>query len=160
MRRVVFVLLVFSLCLTLVSCGGKGSAPQPGTPLSDFYDALMAAQPEGTSPVLFPEQDPDLIESFYPGLLDMELAQSAFYFPPIVTSACELVMVEVKDKKDVKAVREIFQARIDTAADNTLYPDSAEGWRSRARIQESGTFVAMVVLYDECVIPENIFTVE
>lgn len=99
MKRVIISSpLCFALVLSLAACGSGGAAPEPGTPLDDFYDALMAAQPEDSSPALFPESDPQLIGSFYPGLLDMDLAQSAFWFPPIVTSACEVSMAALYEE--------------------------------------------------------------
>ena len=87
----------------------------------------------------------------------MDLAQTAFYYPPVVTSPCELAMVEVKSADDIQAVKDIFQARIDLGASNTAYPESSQGWSTRAQIQEAGNFVAMIVLPEGNTIPENIF---
>ena len=80
--------------------------------------------------------------------------------PPIATHPCEIVLVEVKNAADVQAVVDIFQARIDMGADNTTYPESAAGWAQFAQVHKSGNFVAMIVLPEGYVIPENVFEYE
>ena len=98
-----------------------------------------------------------MINSFYPGLDEVELSQQVFYMPPVATHPCEIVLVEVKDEANVQAVVDIFQARIDLGADNKTYPESAAGWKLYAQVQHSGNFVCMIVLPEGYVIPENVF---
>lgn len=158
MKKSIVAILVLVLCFSLAGCGGKSKGPEPGTPLNSFYDAVLAVQPEDAEAlILFEESNPALINSFYPGLEDIELNQQAFYMPPIATHPCEIVLVEVKDSANVKAVAEIFQARIDMGADNTDYPESAAGWQLYAQVHQSGNFVCMIVLPEGYVIPENVF---
>ena len=158
MKKSIVAILVLVLCFSLAGCGGKSEGPAPGTPLNSFYDAVLAVQPEDAEAlILFEESNPALINSFYPGLEDIELNQQAFYMPPIATHPCEIVLVEVKDSANVKAVAEIFQARIDMGADNTDYPESAAGWQLYAQVHQSGNFVCMIVLPEGYVIPENVF---
>lgn len=159
-RTYTILILCLTIILTLPACGGdtQPAGPAAGTDLSTFYDAVIAAQPEEAEAlVLFPDENPDLINNFYPGILDLDLAQTAFYYPPVVTSPCELAMVEVKSADDIQAVKDIFQARIDLGASNTAYPESSQGWSTRAQIQEAGNFVAMIVLPEGNTIPENVF---
>ncbi len=165
-KRMAALLAALVLALGLTACGGGGNdsggkggeAPAAGTDLTTFYDAILAAQPEGAEkPVLFEESNPDLIENYYPGLLDIELSQQKFYMPPVVTAPCEIVLVEVKNEPDVEKVREIFQNRIDLGSDNSAYPDSAEVWKANAQVQSAGNFVCMAVLPDGNVIPDNVF---
>ena len=148
-------LMVFALC----ACGGeKSSAPEPGTELAKFYQHVLEAQGEKADELIFFEEfNPDLIAGFYPGLENIELSQQSFYMPPVVTHPCEIVLVEVKNSSHVPAVEEIFQKRIDAGADNTNYPESADGWRLYAQVQKSGNFVCMIVLPEGYTIPENIF---
>ena len=149
------ILLLMSLC----GCGEEPvKGPEPGTPLDSFYQAVLEAQPEEAEElILFEENNPDLIDSFYPGLDEVELSQQVFYMPPIVTHPCEIVLVEVKNSEDVQAVADIFQARIDLGADNKAYPESAAGWQQFAQVQQSGNFVGMIVLPKGYTIPENVF---
>jgi hypothetical protein len=158
MKKLLLIILTLAMIVSLFGCAGKDKGPEPGTPVSSFYDAILAAQPEGTENLIFfEESDPALINSFYPGLDGIELSQQAFYMPPIVTHPCEIVLVEVKDAANVQAVVDIFQARIDMGSDNTDYPESAAGWQLYAQVQKSGNFVCMIVLPEGYVIPENIF---
>ena len=156
------VFSLFLICMMLVSLWGCGSektdGPAPGTALSTFYQAVIDAQPaDAEELILFEENNPDLIASFYPGLEKINLSQQAFYMPPIATHPCEIVLVEVANSEDVQAVVDIFQARIDLGSDNTNYPESADGWKNYAQVQQSGNFVCMIVLPGSNVIPENVF---
>lgn len=159
MKKFVVWLLVAMMLVSLAGCGGKTQdAPAPGTPLDTFYQAILNAQPADAEELfLFEESDPYLIESFYPGLEKLSLAQQVFYMPPIATHPCEIVMAEAKNSEDAKAVAEIFQARIELGADETNYPESAAGWKLYAQVQQSGNFVCMIVLPESYVIPENVF---
>ena len=161
MKKFAAIFLVFMMTLTLFGCGKKESGPEPGTPVSTFYDAVLAAQPEDAEALIFfEESNPALIASFYPGLEAVELSQQAFYMPPIATHPCEIVLVEVKDAENVQTVADIFKARIALGADNTTYPESAAGWQQYAQVQQSGNFVCMIVLPEGYTIPENVFATE
>ena len=161
MKKIAAWFLALMFVFSLIGCGrddAGSTAPEAGTPLSTFYQAVLDAQPEGAEELIFfEESDPDLIASFYSGLEEIELSQQAFYMPPIATHPCEIVLVEVKDAANVQAVVDIFQARIDLGADNTAYPESAAGWLLYAQVQSSGNFVCMIVLPEGYVIPENVF---
>ena len=146
------------MSVTLPACGEADVGPEPGTPMNVFYDAVLAAQPEGAEELIFfEESDPALIDSFYPGLEKIELVQSVFYMPPIATYPCEIVLAEVKQTEQVQAVVDIFQARIALGAADTTYPESAAGWQTYAQVQQSGNFVCMIALPKGYTIPENVF---
>ena len=113
MKKFYALLLAALMLASLCGCAaGKEQSPEPGTALSTFYQAVMDAQPADAEPlILFEESNPGLINSFYPGLDSIQLNQQAFYMPPIATHPCEIVLVEVKDQKDVQAVADLFRAR-------------------------------------------------
>ena len=161
MKKLTALLLALLMVASLCGCANKkDKGPEPGTALHTFYQAIMDAQPaDAEELVFFEESNPDLIASFYPGLEGIALNQQMFYMPPIATYPCEIVLAEVKNEKDVQAVAEIFQARIDLGADETNYPESAAGWKLYAQVQTSGNFVCMIVLPEGYVIPENVFAV-
>ena len=159
MKKIFALLLIMLILTSLGGCGGeKAESPVPGTALSTFYQVVLEAQPEGAEELIFfEESNPDLIASFYPGLEKIDLAQQAFYMPPIATHPCEIVLAEAKNIADAQAVAEIFRARIELGSDNSNYPESAEGWKLYAQVQQSGNFVCMIVLPEGYVIPENVF---
>ena len=158
MKKTLLVLLALAMLIALPGCAKEDPGPEPGTPVSTFFDAVLAAQPDGGKDLIFfPESNPALINSFYPGLDGIALNQQAFYMPPIATQPCEIVLVEVQKAADVQAVVEIFQARIDQGAANTSYPESAAGWQKYAQVQQSGNFVCMIVLPEGHPVPEKVF---
>ena len=159
MKKRFVLCLVCGLFMALCGCAGEtATTPKQGTALEIFYQGILDMQPEDAEGLIFfEEENPDLIANFYPGLQDIELSQQVFYMPPIVTHPCEIVLVEVKQAEDVKAVADIFQARINMGADNTAYPESAAGWQQYAQVQQSGNFVCMIVLPKGYVVPENVF---
>lgn len=160
MRKYMAFVLAVVLVLGVVGCGEKDTGPDAGTPLGDFYQAILDMQPEGSEELIFfEESDPNLISSFYPGLLDIELSQQAFYMPPIATAPCEIVLVEVKNASDVQTVADIFHTRINNGAGDTAYPENAAGWANNAEVHQSGNFVCMIVLPDGHLIPENVFDI-
>ena len=153
------------LCIvSLAGCDRSGpAAPEAGTPLSTFYQAILDAQPADMTELTFYDESyfgesySDVISSLYPGLLDIELSQQAFYTPAIVSAPCAIVLVEVKNEADVSAVVDIFQKRIDQGAADTAYPENATVWANHAQVQQSGNFVCMIVLPDGYTIPQDIF---
>lgn len=150
-------LAVLALAAALSACGTK-PADDRQLDLEDVYQSLMDAQPDPEDVVMLPESDETLIESFYPGLKDVECSQKLVYFAPVSGFACEVVLVEVKDEADVKTVQDIFQARIDAGAADTIYPDTAEAWARLAQVQTDGRYVAMLALPDTAFVPENVFS--
>ena len=159
MKKILALFMALIVLASLYGCStAESEGPESGTALSTFYQAILEAQPENAEELIFFEENNlELIASFYPGLENIALNQQAFYMPPIVTHPCEIVLVEVKDAKDVQTVAEIFQARIDLGSDNVNYPESAAGWKMYAQVQQSGNFVCMIVLPEGYVIPENVF---
>ena len=176
-----------ALLFLLAACGGEqgeqkepaeqnsppGQSEQPGQSappadstqqhlaLEDVYQSILDAQTGNGQEelVLFPESNPDTLNSFYPGLADIELAQQLYYTPPVYGHACEILLVEVAHKDDVQAVKDIFQKRIDQAASDTAYPENAEPWARNAQVQASGCYVCMIVLPDGYTIPGNVFDI-
>ena len=145
------------LCV-LTSCGSQDS--DKSYDLQQVYQDILAAQPEGTddlSAVMFETTDSEAIEEFYPGLGDIELQQEVCY-QHAVTGFCEIMLVEAADSADVQAIVDIFNQRIDTAADDSFYPETAQLWAQNAQVQTSGNYVALVALPDGYTVPDPIFS--
>ena len=96
--------------------------------------------------ILLPEENQETIESLYPGLTAVATKQLVVYLPPVAGNACELVMVEAASPADAETVRGILQNRVDSAANDTVYPDNAEGWKNGAVVTVNGNYVVMAVL--------------
>ena len=57
---------------------------------------------------------------------------------------------------DVDAARAILQARIDSAAGDTGYPENAVLWQSNAQVQVQGNCLCLIALPEGYTIPENV----
>ena len=131
--------------------------------LEDVYQACMAYQTanSGTeAPFMFPSDFSDPYwDDAYPGLSSVALKQTVLYVPPIVTFACEVVLVEVANEADIATVHEIFEKRIAYGANNSSCdPETALLWQTNARIYQEGNYIGMIVLPSEYLIFETIFT--
>ena len=169
MIRFISVLLV--LTLLLVSCSFKPTTetlpiiveateastedPAEQNDLEALYNQGMEvlAQMGPDAPVLFPETDIDYLNEFYPGIADIELKQLYAGVAPVTNAPFEIILVEVADEKDVPAVIEIYQARVDRESDDSSYPENAEAWINNCKITSRGCYVFLAVLMDPCEIP-------
>ena len=103
--------------------------------------------------------DGELIENCYPGLSAIQTQQLAVYMCTMNPSPNgDVVLVQVKDSKDVDAVKAILQARIQymvgdgNGPGGAWYPEPTEMWENNSRIVTHGNYVMMVADF-EC---ENI----
>ena len=103
--------------------------------------------------------DGELIENCYPGLSAIQTQQLAVYMCMMNPSPNgDVVLVQVKDSKDVDAVKAILQARIQymvgdgNGPGGAWYPEPTEMWENNSRIVTHGNYVMMVADF-EC---ENI----
>ena len=94
-----------------------------------------------------------MLNGCYPGIADIQLKQSVFFLSPTATS-CEVAMVEVADSADAAKVRDIFQTRVDTMANDTMYPDEAAMWKNSATVSVNGSYVVLEVLPEGCTVPD------
>lgn len=182
MKKIISLLLLATLLITMAACTAAPdneqsqiSAPDSATPnpqpepepevptglvLEEVYQSILNAQEGQEALVMFPEGDPGLIGSYYPGIADVELLQQVIYFPPIPGYVSEVVLVEVADPADAETVAAIFQARIDKGASDVTYPEVAAYWTTCAQVQVAGSYVAMIALPEGYTIPENVFTIQ
>lgn len=106
-----------------------------------------------SAPILFPESNLDYLESFYPGISAIEMKQFCAGVAPVTNAPFEIILVEVADEADVQKVIDIFQARVDEASVDDVYPENAAAWLNEAKITSRGNYVFLAVLMN-CEIPE------
>lgn len=159
MKRILFFVLAAALCISLVGCAKTGSDIPQDLDLQQVYQTILDAQKETEQEelVLLEETSDDLIENYYVGLKGIELKQRVLYMAPITGFACEVMLVEVADSKDVQAVEDIFNARINLGGSDEFYAETSALWKANAKVQTLGNYVAMVVFPDGYVIPDNVF---
>ena len=158
-RTIAICLLMACMTIFMFGCGEKQNTDGKTYDLQQVYQDLMNAQPadaEDLSGVMFETTDKDAINETYPGLDDIELKQEVCY-QHAVTGFCEVMLVETASADDVQKVIDIFNARIDTAADDSFYPETAQIWAQNAQVQSEGNYVALVALPDGYTVPDKIF---
>lgn len=165
MKKLLCMLLSVLLVLSLVACGETkqkddqdGLADEDGAAQVQSVDLKAAAEEAiaaigSDDVVLFLTENPDEIESVYAGLTAVETKQLVVYLPPVLGNACEIVMVETANAADAETVRGILQARVDTAANDTTYPENAEGWKNNAVITVNGNYVVLAAMPDGIELP-------
>ena len=182
MKKITAIVLSLVLVLSvLTACGKKTETPaepqptnpttpteptQPAEPavptdldLNVVYEQIVAAATKDTTEtlILFPESNPDLLESFYPGLKDIALKQKVLYMHPVTGAPSEIFLVEAENAADVSKITDIVKARVDSASKDTGYPENAKVWGERASIQSAGNYVGMVCFFEPFTVPEDIF---
>ena len=113
----------------------------------------VLAQMGPDAPVLFPELNIDYLNSFYPGIADVEMKQFYAGVAPVTNAPFEIILVEVANEADVQTLLDIFHARADLASGDTSYPENAEAWMNNCKITSRGCYVFLAVLMDPCEVP-------
>ena len=154
-RLCVFCMALLMLAMT--ACGSqKGSDDAQSVDLRAAYETGIQQVNEelgDSAPVLLEETTVELLNSYYPGLADIQLKQSVFFLSPTATS-CEVAMVEVANSADAEKMQGIFQTRVDEMANNTTYPEEAGMWKSCATVSVNGNYVVLEVLPEGCAVPD------
>ena len=126
--------------------------------LEEVYNNLISGCAEDV--VLLPASDEEL-DSFYPGLNDIEFKQKVAYMAPVTGAAFEVVMVEVANPDDVDKVQGIFEARIKEGAEGDYCDPTQNGyWLNEAKVHVLGNYVGMIVLANAVTgitVPDNVF---
>ena len=145
MKKILSLGLALALTVSLLaSCSNGGGQKTADVNLEEFYQTIFT-DPENT-PAMMPLEG-EMLESFYPGLAEVELKQQVAYMPMITAVACEIVMVECANATDVDTVKEIFQARVDSQVENQFnYPAVIEAWEKEAKVVSNGNYVALFLI--------------
>ena len=172
MKRKIFALLLAVAMLTaLAACGnsdaensspaGSPSGSQPSEPAAPANVDLAAFAQSLTENYeisgFLQRMDPTdeemggpMIDGYFPGLREMDLEQAEIYLCMISFNTGEFSLVEAKNADDAAAVKQIFQARIDSMVEEGVnYPDTIEQWQNNSKIVENGNYV-MLVCAEDC----------
>ena len=157
LKKVTSLVLAGVMALSLAACGGNGgnggtpSAEPTPAPLSinltEFYEEMFnTVFPDPDNSPSMMALEGDMLAQAYPGLADIETKQCLVYAPMITAVAYEIALVEVADAADVQAVKDIFQARIDTQIESgAFYPATVEAWQNQSHIVDRENYVALFV---------------
>lgn len=153
-KRFSSLLLAFVLVLTLAACGNKnGGDAEVNVDLAAFAQTLTENyEISGFLQRMDPEDEnmgAPMLDGTFPGLREMDLKQMEVYLCMISFNTGEFSLVEAKNADDASAVKDIFQARIDSMVEEGMnYPDTIESWKNNARIVTHGNYVMLVCADD------------
>ena len=86
---------------------------------------------------------------------NIDAEQMQVYYCPMSMNNGEFGLVQVKDSKDVDAVMDIFQTRVDymvgdgSGPGGAQYPMAMDQWENNSRIVSSGNYV-MMIIHENC----------
>ena len=150
MKRITSLLLALVMLLALAGCGNSangGSSEPKSADLSAFLETVTSNQ-EAAMETL----DADALETFYPGISDIETKQCTGATALISAVASEILLVEVTNADDVAKVEEIMNARISyqvgdgTSPGGAWYPETMDQWENNSRVVSVGNSVMLVVM--------------
>ena len=133
------------------SSGGSSSAPASKVDLQSFYDTTVGQYEFGYLELA----DKDILDMMYAGMSDISAEQMLVYVCMISMNNGEFGLIQVKDSKDVDAVKAMFQARIDyrvgdgNGPGGAQYPMAMDQWENNSRIVTNGNYVMMIV-HENC----------
>lgn len=126
-------------------------APAANVDLQAFFDTTTGKYEFG----MLALADNDILDALYAGLTGIGMEQTQVYYCPMSMNNGEFCMVQVKDSKDVDAVKAIFQARVDymvgdgNGPGGAQYPMAMDQWENFSRIVSNGNYVMMIV-HENC----------
>jgi hypothetical protein len=133
------------------TASGAGSKPAKNVDLSAFYSTITGKYEFGFLELA----DSSILDNVYPGLSGISAEQMLVYVCMISMNNGEFGLVQVKDSKDVDAVKAAFQSRIDymvgdgNGPGGAQYPMAMDQWENNSRIVSNGNYVMMVV-HENC----------
>ena len=150
MKRIFSLALAAALLLTLLCACGSSSGGQQDKKV-DLAAFAQTLQENHEFPMLERNDPADelgavMLENSYPGLKDMDLAQTEVYLAAISFSGGELALVQAKNAGDAAKVKEIFDARVaaKTTEGPNNYPEEVELWQHNSAVVSNGNYVMLV----------------
>lgn len=128
----------------LAACGGEG---EPGNTdvdvdLEAFYTAVEEEYGWGNGYMV--DIEGEMLDSYYPGLRDIQTKQFVAKMPMMSSVVNEMVFLQCETEDGAAQAAAILQDRINVQANGgAWYPESMEAWSHGIVIQQ-GTYVAMV----------------
>ena len=142
-RLMTLALAALMLLGLLTACGGSKKEEARNVDLQAFYKELQDSYEYWSDDYLV-DIEGEMLESYYPGLADIETEQFVAKMPMMSSVVNEVVFLQCKTEEDAAKAAAILQDRVDTQAEGgAWYPESMEAW-SKGSVIQQGTYVAMI----------------
>lgn len=144
LKKMIAAALALMMVFALAACGSADGGQSSEAPdLQAYYDDFMASL--GNDAPMMMAIEGDMLEAAYPGLSAYTLKQSVLQMAGISAVAYEMALVETESETDAQAVKEIFEARVDSQIQGgAMYPATIEAWENASVIQ-NGNVVALIL---------------
>ncbi|MDO4315450.1 MAG: DUF4358 domain-containing protein [Oscillospiraceae bacterium] len=141
-RLTALTLAALALLGLLTACGGEEETATPDVDLAAFYADVEEGY--GWVDGYMVDIEGDMLDSYYPGLSDIETKQFVAKMPLMSSVVNELVFMQCETEDGAELAAGILQDRITIQSEGgAWYPESMEAW-SRGIVIRQGTYVAMV----------------
>ena len=125
------------------SSSSGSSSSSSKVDLAAFYSTISSSY---TFPSFMQLAGKEVQDISYPGLSDIATEQCLVYANQMSMNMGELVLVQVKNSKDVSAVKTILQTRIDNMVNGgAWYAEATRMWSECSQVVSNGNYVMMVV---------------
>ena len=144
LKKMIAAALALMMVFALAACGSADGGQSSEAPdLQAYSDDFMASL--GNDAPMMMAIEGDMLEAAYPGLSAYTLKQSVLQMAGISAVAYEMALVETESETDAQAVKEIFEARVDSQIQGgAMYPATIEAWENASVIQ-NGNVVALIL---------------
>lgn len=155
MKRIIsLALAVALLTASLCACGGQDKQVD----LAAFAQTVLERFPMmNRADPADEDEGAVMLDNYYPGLRDMDLAQVEIYLAKSSFSGVELALVQARNAGDAARVKEIFDARVTLKSTDgpNNYPEEVELWQRCAAVASNGSYVMLVNCEDSAVIVDE-----
>ena len=142
MKKLLSLALAAMLVLGLAACGSK-TTENNQVDLTAYYDSM--AEQMKWDDTYMAEMPEDMLDTYYPGLKDIETEQFIARAPMMSATVSEMVLLECTSAEDAEKAAEILQQRADEQADGgAWYPESVEAWKG-AQVAVNGNYASLIV---------------
>lgn len=145
MKRAFSILLAGILTLGLAACGNSGGSggESKNVDLEAFF--ASAEKQQGWEEGYMADIPDEMLDTYYPGLRDLETKQFLAKAPMMSGVVNEVVLLECTSEDDAQKAADILNQRVTEQADGgAWYPESIEAW-SNALVTTNGNYAALLV---------------
>ncbi len=142
MKKLLSFALAALLAVGLTACG-NAQDQSADVDLTAYYDAM--AEQQGWDDNYLAQMPDDMLDTYYPGLRDIETKQFIARASQMSTVVSEIVLMECGSAEDAQTAADILQQRADEQAEGgAWYPESLEAWKN-AQVAVNGNYASLIV---------------
>lgn len=142
-----FTLVMACVLMTglLAGCGSK-KEDTDNVDLEACYEQML--KDAGFDDTYMAATEGEMLESFYPGISEIQTKQLIARAPLMSGVVNEVVLMQCENEDDAVKAAEILQERVDSQANGgAWYPESMDAW-SHGQVIQHGAYVAMIASAD------------